>query len=105
MGSENSVSCNEKYRETFGVGELFDFVIFEPRAVVGVVRAFFRSASSSRNRSSEKFQEKVSNSNNLISLDIPFTQGWIHGSWWIHVMDPGGSKWYIHLMDPGGSTR
>ena len=41
IGSENSVSCNEKYRETFGVGELFDFVIFEPRAVVGVVRAFF----------------------------------------------------------------
>ena len=27
----------KKLRETFGVGELFDFVIHEPRAVVGVV--------------------------------------------------------------------
>ena len=28
----------KKLRETFGVGELFDFVIHEPWAVVGVIR-------------------------------------------------------------------
>ena len=68
----------------------------------GVCTVIFRSASSSRNRSSEKkgrkkFQIAITWSSWLL---LPPTDPH-NGSWWIHVMDPGGSTWWI-LVDPRG---
>ena len=51
-----------------------------------VTKEFFRSASSSRNRSAKKKKiEKVSNCYDLISLAFPSTQ------WWIQTIYPIGS--------------
>ena len=48
----------------------------------------------------KKIQEKVSNSNNLIYIASPSTQGWIpvyphDGYRWIHMTDPDGSMLWI----------
>ena len=72
----------------------------------------FRSASSSRNRSSEKqegkkFQIAITWSLLLLLPPSGGSRWWIltdpcDGSWWIHVIDPGGSMWWI-LVKVGNS--